>query len=135
MFVKLFLMLVALCMATGTAAVVRAGDGDRLAKFQQFAAEPVEQIQYWQLIGFETLEDDTVAVWTGVNRVYLIKVQQPCPRFEYAMALGLAGAQAHVISARFDAVTFDGQRCAIDTIRPVDYRAMRNAKQASAQVD
>ena len=52
-------------------ATATASRAQRLAQFQKFAGAPVAQIRYFHLDGFETLSDDTIAVWTGVNRVYL----------------------------------------------------------------
>ncbi|HET8898890.1 MAG TPA: DUF6491 family protein [Rhodanobacteraceae bacterium] len=104
---------------------------ERLAQFEKFASAPVPQFRYFNMTGFETLSDDTVAVWTRVNEAYLIKVRQPCPNFDFAQAISLSNSQAHVVSARFDAVSFDGGRCMIESIRPVDYKAMRKAEQAA----
>ena len=109
-------------------AAVAGPHADRLAAFEKFAAAPVSTFRYERLTGFETLADNTIAVWTRVNEVYLIKVRPPCPQFDYAQTIGINGSQANVVSARFDAVQFDGDRCMIESIRPVDYKAMRAAE-------
>ncbi|HET6631324.1 MAG TPA: DUF6491 family protein [Rhodanobacteraceae bacterium] len=108
-----------------------ASQADRLARFQRFAGPPVERMHYYNLIGFENLGDNTVAVWTGVNRAWLIRVKEPCPRFNFANALGLTQSMAHVFSKRFDAVDVGDIRCMVKSIRPVDMKAMHRAGRAA----
>lgn len=124
------LLSIVLAAAVIAPAAVAGSRAERLATFEKFAAAPVPQFRYWRLTGFETLADDTIAVWTRVNEVYLIRVRQPCPQFEFAQAIGISSSQANVVSARFDTVRFDGDRCMIESIRPVDYKAMRAAERA-----
>lgn len=122
-----FLLPLLVLLALPTFAASRA---ERLASFEQFAEPAVASFRYWQLTGFETLSNDTIALWTGVNKVYLIKVLPPCPQFDFATAISVTHTQTNIVSRRFDAVLFDQQRCMIDSIRPVDYKAMRQAERA-----
>lgn len=103
----------------------------RLAQFEQFAGEPVAQIQYFQLQNFETLSDDTIAVWKGVNKVFLITVLPPCTGLQFAMTLHLTNSGTHLFTQKFDHVIFDNERCAVASIKPVNYKAMRAAKKAA----
>lgn len=106
---------------------------ERLAQFQKYAEAPIKDFRYFQLIGFETLSDHTVAVWTGVNKVYLIKLKPPCPDIDFADTLSLGSSQTHLFTQRFDTVRFGRDRCMVDTIRPVDYKAMRSAARAAKE--
>lgn len=103
----------------------------RLAQFEQYAGKPVAQIRYFQLLNYETLSDDTIAVWKGVNKVFLIKVLPPCQGLQFANAMHLTNSMTHVFTQKFDHVIFADQRCAIAWIKPVDYKAMRAAKRAA----
>lgn len=103
----------------------------RLAQFEKFAGKPVAQMHYFRLLSFETLSDDTIAVWTGVNRVYLIKVLPPCQGLPFANAVHLTNSMAHVFTQKFDYVKFDHDRCSIAWIKPVNYTAMRAASKAA----
>lgn len=130
------MMLLPVCMGLITllaAHPAAASRAERLASFEKYASQAVAQFRYFQLIGFETLSDDTVAVWTGVNKVYLIKVRQPCPNLDFAGAISLSQSQARVFSQRFDQLSFDHTRCMVESIRPVDYKAMRMHEKAADQ--
>lgn len=129
---SLFLPLLLVTAVTDTQAGSRQ---QQLAQFEKFAGAPVKDFRYFQLIGFQTLADNTVAVWTGVNKVYLIKLQQPCPDLDFARALSLSNSQANVFSARFDSVNFADTRCMVDNIRPVDYKALRQDRKKDAQAN
>ena len=111
-------------------ATAQASRAERLAQFLQYAGAPVAQIHYFRLDGFETLSDDTIAVWTGVNRVYLIKLRS-CPELNYANAISLSGSPTHQFTQSFGTVNVGQSRCMVESIRPVDYKAMRNAGKAS----
>lgn len=113
------------------APTAQASDDSQLAKFEQFAEAPVDQFTYYNLTGYQSLDDLTLAVWTGVSEVYLIKLMPPCPDFNFASAIGLDGSQAHVFSARFDTVTVGNHVCNVESIRPVDYKAMQKAEEAA----
>ena len=111
-------------------ATATASRAQRLAQFQKFAGAPVAQIRYFHLDGFETLSDDTIAVWTGVNRVYLIKLRV-CPELDYADTISLSGSPTHQFTQRFGTVNVGRSRCMVESIRPVDYKAMQRAGKAS----
>ena len=105
--------------------VAQASRADRLAKFQKYAGAPVAQFHYFNLTGYETLADNTVAVWTGANKVYLIKVLPPCPDFEFSRSMSLNSSSTNLFSQKFSSVRFGQDNCMVKSIRPVDYRAMR----------
>ena len=117
----------------GMLPAAQASRADRLATFEKFAGAPVAQFRYFQLTGFEPLADHTVAVWTGPNKVYLIKVREPCSNFNYASTLSLDGSPTNLFTQKFGTVRFGDEQCMVESIRPVDYRAMR--KHRSSQKD
>jgi hypothetical protein len=105
----------------------RATEEKNLARFEQFAGAPVESFDMWQMYQWQSLGPDRLAVWSGVNKVWLLKVSQPCIRLEDTKAISITSEMAHKVTARFDYVNFAAQHCQIQEIRPVDYLALRKA--------
>jgi len=105
----------------------RATEQKNLARFEQFAGPPVESFDMWSLYQWQSLGPDRLAVWSAVNKVWLIKVSQPCIRLEDTHAIKITSQMTHKVTARFDYVDFAAQHCQIQEIRPVDYLAMRKS--------
>lgn len=95
-----------------------------LARYERYAEPPIDQVHFFRIDGFEYLAPDRVAVWFGVNQMYLLTVQQPCNNLAFANAIGLT-ARDGMLHARFDAVTFRHQRCQITAITPVNELQMK----------
>ncbi|MGQ0801069.1 MAG: DUF6491 family protein [Pseudomarimonas sp.] len=96
----------------------------RLVEYEAVAGDPVDGFNFFTLQRFELLGPQTIAVWTRVNKVFLIDVHRPCPGLEFAGGIGVSSSQNRV-SARFDAVQFNRERCQIKQIRPIDSRALK----------
>ncbi len=111
-------------------------DAAELARFERYASRPQDSMHYFQLQKFQYLgknaqDADVIAVWTGVNQVYLLTLEQPCINLDFAFAIGLTSTAGNV-NARMDYVKYDhGQRCRIMQIQKVDYKALRAAEQAA----
>lgn len=101
-----------------------AAERAHLTRYERYAEPPVEQVHFFRIDGFEYLAPDRVAVWLGVNRMYLLTVEQPCINLALANAIGLT-ARDGMLRAKFDAVTFDHQRCQITAITPVNELQMK----------
>jgi len=112
-------------------------DAENLARFQRYASPPQESMHYFRIDKFQYLGrnaqgEDAIALWTGVNRVYLLALESPCINLEYANAIALTSTSGNV-NARMDYVKYDhGRQCRIETIQNVDYKAVR-AGMKSAQ--
>ncbi|MER3546806.1 MAG: hypothetical protein C4338_04035 [Rhodanobacteraceae bacterium] len=110
-------------------------DAAELARFERYASPPQDHMHYFQLQNFQYLgknaqNADVIAVWTGVNQVYLLTLEQPCINLDFAFAIGLTST-AGSVNARMDRVKYDhGRECRIMQIQKVDYKAMRAAQQA-----
>lgn len=108
-------------------------DSANLARFQHYAASPQDSMHYFRTDGFQYLGknakgEDAVALWTGVNQVYLLTLQSPCINLGYAGGLTLTSTSGNV-NARMDSVRYGGNReCRIQTIQKVDYKALRAAE-------
>lgn len=107
-----------------------------LALFQRYASPPQESVHYFRTDGFNYLGtnaqgDEAIALWTGVNQVYLLTLQQPCTHLDLARSIALTSTSGNV-NARMDFVKYGrGRECRIETIQKVDYRAVRAAMKAA----
>ena len=108
----------------------RATEQKNLARYEQFAGTPVESFDMWNLYQWQSLGPDRLAVWSAVDKVWLLRVSQPCIRLEDTNAITITSQMAHKVTARFDYVEFAAQHCQIQEIRPVDYLSMRKAQRA-----
>jgi hypothetical protein len=70
-------------------------------------------------------------VWTRVNDVYLLSVQQPCSGLRFANPVGVSSSLG-TLNSGIDAVLFESQRCPIEEIRPVDYKKMLAERRSAA---
>ena len=122
---KAILLALSFCIAASAGA--RESDEARAARYEQFAGEPVAQVKNFQLWRHEILDDDRLVVWGKPGQTYLLTFREPCVDIEWAHALGLSSSLG-TMRADYDYVSARGQRCYIRTIRPVNERAMREAK-------
>jgi hypothetical protein len=108
----------------------RESDAEQLARYMDYAGQPVDSfsmlggIDSWQSLG-----DNRLVVRTGVNKAYLLTVAQPCINLDFANAISLTSTGS-TVSRGFDAVRIGDERCQITDIRPVDYKAVRQAAKA-----
>jgi hypothetical protein len=127
MFRVVFFAILSIFPAVFAQADTRATEQKNLVHFEQFAGPPVESFDMWSLYQWQSLGPDRLAVWSAVNKVWLLKVSQPCIRLEDTNAIKITSQMAHKVTARFDYVDFAAQHCQIQEIRPVDYVAMRKS--------
>ncbi|MBU6478434.1 MAG: hypothetical protein KGQ32_10930 [Xanthomonadaceae bacterium] len=101
-----------------------------LTRYQKYAGAPVDRVRYFQIDGFQYLAPDKVAIWFGVNKLYLLTVQMPCNNLGFANGIGLT-AKNNMLYKNFDFVTFDRQRCKILRIEPVNELKMKQDARAA----
>jgi Family of unknown function (DUF6491) len=95
--------------------------------YLQYAGPPIESFTYLgHYNGFRTLGGQDLIIWTSINDAYLIKVLEPCLNLPYANRVDLT-SEAKTVTRSIDWIIFDHGRCRIDTIRHVDYGAMKKA--------
>jgi hypothetical protein len=129
----IFVAVLGSIVASAAYADTRATEEKNLARFEQFAGAPVESFDMWEMYRWQSLGPDRLAVWSGVNKVWLLKVSQPCIRLEDTNAIAIKSQMQHKVTARFDFVDFAAQHCQIQEIRPVDYTAMVHAGEKAKQ--
>lgn len=122
---KLFLGLVlaGLCVS-GAQAQTRKTQQENLERFQKYAGAPVDQFHFWSLYKWQLVGPTKVVVWPTINEAYLLTVNEPCPELEWANTIGVTSKQRHLVSSKFDYVTYSKGQCQISEIRPIDYKKM-----------
>ena len=95
--------------------------------YLKYAGPPIDSFTYLgHYNGFRTLGGNDVVMWTTINDAYLIRVLSPCAELPFANRVELTST-AHTVTRSFDFVILDHDRCHIDTIRHIDYGAMKRA--------
>jgi hypothetical protein len=108
----------------------RESDAETLARYVDYAGAPIDSFSLLGGVdGWESLGDNRLVVRTGVNKAYLLTVAQPCLNLDFATSIGLTSTGS-TVSRGFDSVRFGNERCQITDIRPVDYKAARQAAKA-----
>jgi hypothetical protein len=102
---------------------------EQLARYERYAGTAVDDMPFWRLHRYESLGDEAVVVWTGVNTAWLIRVRPPCTELPWAKAIGLT-SNTHRVSAKFDHVLAGRDRCMIASIQPIDYKQLRADQKA-----
>jgi hypothetical protein len=127
-FPKTFAILCLLLLSGAASADTRETMERNYEVFSRHAGEPVDEIRsYFRLYDWQPLGTTQLAIWVDNQYdAYLIEVEEPCSGLDFTRSIGVSSTQ-HVISRRFDKITFDRQVCTIRSIRPVDYRAVRKA--------
>jgi hypothetical protein len=125
-----FLLLLAGC--TGTAALTTQ---ERLELYRAHAGEPVRSFRYnGHLWGWSALGDGSLGLWTRSDQGYLIEFARRCPDLEFDVALMISSRGGQVFAGTDSIVVrrtsggIGGVRCRIETIRPLDARAVRESK-------
>ena len=98
-----------------------------LARFSKFAGPSVDEFRMVEVYQTQIVGETNVVVWPTISTAYLLTVEKPCTNLAWAHGFAITQEQAMKVSKRFDFVKFDGQRCRIMDIRPIDYKAMLKA--------
>lgn len=102
-----------------------------LARYHHYAEATVDHVHYFQINGFQYLAPDKLAIWFGVNKLYLLTVQTPCTNLAFANGIALT-AKNNTLYSNFDFIIFDHQRCKILKIVPVNELKMKQDETKAA---
>lgn len=111
-------------LSSAVQADTRAYEKQELARFQRYAGEPVAQFPMFELWQWQVVGADRVVVWSTIHDAYLLRLDKACNNLEWTQALSLTQEMTQKVTQKFDFVVFRDQRCKIDEIRPIDYKAM-----------
>ena len=122
------------CTVAGCATPSR--DASRaLAPYLAHAGEPVSQFHYFgRAMGWQRIDDEHVVLDVKPRESWLLRISGPCLDWDSGAAtLGLTSRNG-VVVARFDQVLVKGSPmgCRIEEIRPLDMKALRDARNAPA---
>ena len=108
---------------------------ERQAAYAAAAGAPVRSFHFFNMYSWEPLGDQQLAVYTQVNRAWLLDVSL-CQHLEFANALGLTSFGGDV-SVNFDKVLVGRgyPPCFITRIRPVDVAKLKLEQQAQRKID
>lgn len=100
------------------------------ATYLKYSGPPIDSFTYLgHYDGFQILDSTQVVIWTTVNDAYLIEVQDPCYDLRLANEVSLTST-ARTVSTNSDYVLVGDERCVIETIRHIDYGAVKRARDA-----
>lgn len=125
--------------ATNPEQIARA-EAKQAAKVQPYLDHAGEPVSSFRLFGhvssWNPLSDHQLVVRTGVNDSYLLEVDRTCQNLTFANFIGLVTRTGNTVQSGFDYVRFDdgfqGQRCRITEIRPVDADAAQKEIDAAS---
>ncbi|MCC8361995.1 DUF6491 family protein [Lysobacter sp. A6] len=110
---------------------------DRVALYRQHAGEPVASITLpgTGMRQWTPLDDQVLAVWATPTTGHLVELRNPCPRMSSSPRLAFTNSMG-TVTAGMDSVVTRGatgsvagvNACRIETIRPLDGNAIREAK-------
>jgi hypothetical protein len=116
--------LLGLALVAVAGAQTRKTQQENLARFEKYAGAPIDEFEFWSLYKWQLVGPEKAIVWPSVNQAYLLTVESPCPGLEWANAIGVTSKQRHIVSRKFDYVTYGKGQCQISEIRPIDYKQM-----------
>ena len=127
-------LLAAALVACASTPEKQASDAAKLALYRAHAGVPVRSFHFFgRLDSWTSLDDRTVAVWTRPSEAWLLDLDGTCNGLQFTPFIGLTSS-AGTVSARFDKVLVrDGSPmrnlpCIIQTIRPLDVKAIKQAE-------
>jgi hypothetical protein len=111
----------------------RERDAEAYELYRDFAGAPIDEFTYLgRYDGWRFLGKNVLAVQTGINEAYLLRVQGPCSDLQFADTIGLTST-GNTVRRGLDAVQVRGTRCPIREIRPVNYAELRKARREDAE--
>ena len=133
-------MLVAVLALGACASAGSPRDADKLALYRANAGAPVSSFRFFGGVNsWTSLGDSALAVWTKPNEAYLLDLFGPCNELEFSHTIGLT-EQASRVYAGFDKVLVRSSSainipCRIETIRPLDIKAIKSAERDARAQD
>jgi len=96
--------------------------------YEDYAGEPVQSFRIVAMDSWEPVSRNQLLLWNAPSEAYLLTVWSTCNNLMFANAVRVSSTAREV--SRVEQVTVDGMRCPIESIRPVDVKAMRADRRA-----
>lgn len=128
--VFVFPMLAVLGLAA--CATNRVSDVDRLAVYMAHSGAPVNQVRYYNAMGWDRIDGEHVLLEMRPRETWLLKLSGPCLDWGSGSPVLSLSSPTGWVLAKFDRVHIQGSpvTCRIEEIRPVDIKAVRAAEDA-----
>ena len=134
--IQFSMLLVATLALASCASTPSMSDEQELGLYRAHAGAPVPSFHYlgrfdsWTDIG-----DRALAIWTRPREAWLLELSGPCIGLDFTPAIALT-SNTGMVSARFDKVLLRNSGvtdfpCTIQTIRPLDTKALKQAERAA----
>jgi len=122
---RLLWLSMALALLAGVAhADTREHEDEEFARYKQYAGAPIDEFPMFRMWKWQVVGPERIVIWSTINDAYLVRVEKPCVRLEWTHAVVVTQKMRQKVLKKFDYVVFGNQRCKIDEILPVDYKAM-----------
>ncbi len=126
-------------LLSACASVPGKAEAETAAKVQTYLNHAGEPVESFRLMGhvnsWNSISAHELVVRTGVRDTWLLSVDHSCLNLEFANSIALTTSLGNRVQTGFDYVRFNdgfqGQRCRITDIRPVDAKAAREALKAA----
>lgn len=117
-------LLLGACVTRGPSEV------DRLAMINANAGAPVNQIRYFNAMGWERVDSHHVLLSMRPRETWLLTVSGPCLDWGSGSPVMGLSSNGGFVYTKFDRITTAGSpaSCRIEEIRPVDAIALRKAE-------
>jgi hypothetical protein len=122
--IRMIVVILTASLAGVAQADTRATMQETLDHYAPYVGEPVDGFTFWSLHKWKLTGPEQVIVWPTIKDAWLVTVEKPCPRLEWARGIGLSSQQSHQVQVRSDHVQVGNQRCRIEEIRPIDLERM-----------
>lgn len=112
------------CATTGPS------DSEHLALYMRHAGQPVNQIRYRDVMGWERVDGNHVLLNMRPRESWLLTLPDSCLDWGGGSPFLAVSSQTGWLISKFDSVKISGSpvTCRIDEIRPVDIPAVRAAE-------
>jgi hypothetical protein len=135
---RLVVVLISILAAATALLAGCAGKGpttsERLELYRSHADEPVNRFRLTRTFRWTPLGDEAIAVWPRVNDGFLLEFRSRCPGLFSTRDIHISNS-GDWVTARFDSILLRGSMsttgtlgCRIWTIRPLDGRALNDAR-------
>lgn len=126
-FAGLLASIAALALVSGCATPAPSSASPTLQTYLQFAGPPIDSFTYLgRYDGFRAFGQRDVVIWTNINDAYALHLMSPCVSLPFANGVKLTSS-VKTVTRSVDAVLVGGDRCRIESIRHIDYLAMKKA--------
>ncbi len=92
-------------------------------RYEDYAGSPIQSFRLVNLDSWEPVARNQLVLWNGPGEAYLVTVWKTCNSLLFANVVNVTSTSREV--STLEKVRVDRMDCPIESIRPVDVKAMR----------